>query len=37
MKEKYFKPQSDVQEFNISDIVTTSENPTDDNDKEWGA
>ncbi len=36
MKEKYFKPQSYVQDFNTSDIITTSGNPADDNDVVWG-
>lgn len=43
MKEKYSKPQSDVQEFGILDFVSTSGNPiidkdpADDNPIEWGS
>ncbi len=40
MKEKYTKPQSDVQEFSILDIVSTStgdKDPADDNPIEWGS
>lgn len=42
MKEKYNKPQSDVQEFDVLDIITTSAGetggkaPADDNPIEWG-
>ncbi len=36
MKEKYIKPQSDAQEFDTYDIITTSGNPADDNDVPWG-
>jgi len=35
MKEKYIRPQSDAQEFDTYDIITTS-NPADDNDVIWG-
>lgn len=31
MKEKYIKPQADVEEFKTVDVITTSGNPEDDN------
>ncbi len=42
MKEKYLKPQFDVQELNTLDIITVSGDPTtgkdpgDDNPVDWG-
>lgn len=39
MKEKYSKPETDVQEFSILDVVSTStdKDPADDNPVEWGS
>lgn len=35
MKEKYCKPTAELDEFKTVDVITTSGNPTDDNDVEW--
>lgn len=37
MKERYLKPQAIVSEFDTVDVITTSGNPADDNDIEWGS